>query len=116
MPERARIAEVVDGSSADARVGLLVFREQLAKLGYLEGRNLEIIEYFTEGVQARLPAIMREVVNSNVDFICTNNPGYRGRREDSDHLLEPKLRGGWGPYFLQPGNVRYLRPGCILHR
>jgi putative ABC transport system substrate-binding protein len=72
MRERVRIAVVVDGSSADARVGLRTFREQLAKLGYLEARNLEIIEYLTEGAQARLPSIMREVVDSNVDLICTN--------------------------------------------
>jgi putative tryptophan/tyrosine transport system substrate-binding protein len=72
MRERARIAVVADGSAEGAAISLKIFREHLAKLGYLEGHNLEIVERYTNGVQSRLPTMMREVADSNVDLIVTN--------------------------------------------
>ena len=72
MRERVRIAVVVDGSTESSVVILRILREQLAKLGYVEGRNLQIVERLTEGRQSRLPAMMREVAGSDVDLIITN--------------------------------------------
>jgi putative ABC transport system substrate-binding protein len=63
---------VRDGTTEGTAVMVKVFRERLAKLGYVEGRNLEIVERVTEGVQSRLPKMMREVAERDVDVIFTN--------------------------------------------
>lgn len=70
--ERVRIAVVADTNAEAAAAVIKTFRDRLAKLGYLEGRNLEMVVRLTEGDQTRLPALMREVVENDVDLILTN--------------------------------------------
>ena len=67
-----RIGLVRDGTRDDVAGVVSTFRDELAKLGYVEGRNLEIVERWTNGVQARLPDLMHEVLESKVDVIFTN--------------------------------------------
>ena len=47
------------------------FREQLRKLGYVEGKNLVIETRFAQGVPARLPAQAAELVALKPDLIVT---------------------------------------------
>lgn len=70
--ERVRIAVVADTNAEAAAAVIKTFSDRLAKLGYIEGRNLEIIVRLTEGVQTRLAPLMREVVENDVDLILTN--------------------------------------------
>src|SRR5690348_10726064 len=54
----------------DARP-LTEFRKRLGELGWIEGRNLVIEERFTEGRNERLPALIREVLDRDVDVLMT---------------------------------------------
>ena len=55
-----------------------VFREQLAKLGYVEGKNIAIEDRTAEGNADRLGGVARELVASRVDVIVT--PGVTASR------------------------------------
>ena len=48
-----------------------VFRRQLSALGYVEGKNIVIVERSAEGNAERLGGVARELVASNVDVIVT---------------------------------------------
>lgn len=50
---------------------LQIFREQLDKLGYAEGRNVHIVVRSAEGDPARLPALAAELAHENVDVLAT---------------------------------------------
>jgi putative tryptophan/tyrosine transport system substrate-binding protein len=60
----------LDASSASGNVVLLeVFRQEMGKLGWIEGKNI-IIEYrFSEGQNDRLPELAADVVHLKVDLI-----------------------------------------------
>ena len=52
------------------------FRKRLQELGWVEGQNVVFEERKTEGRNERLPTLMREVIDSNVDVIVTySTPG-----------------------------------------
>jgi len=63
-----RLGSVVPGSRAPADS---VFFERLRELGWIEGQNLIVEWHFAEGHVDRLPALMAEVVDHNVDVILT---------------------------------------------
>jgi ABC-type uncharacterized transport system substrate-binding protein len=48
------------------------FKQALAKLGYEPGRNIEIVERFAEGDEARLPALAAELVALQPRVLFTN--------------------------------------------
>src|SRR5215468_7175355 len=51
-----------------------VFRQELRKLGYVEGRNI-LIEYrWHKGEVDRLPALAAELVNLKLDLIVAGGP------------------------------------------
>ena len=62
----------LDGSTASGSAVLLeAFRQELSKLGWIEGKNI-IIEYrFAEQRQERLPELAAELVRLKVDLIVT---------------------------------------------
>ena len=63
----------LDNSTASSRAALLeAFRQELRKLGWIEGKNL-IIEYrFAEGKNDRLPELAAELVRLKVELIVTS--------------------------------------------
>jgi ABC-type uncharacterized transport system substrate-binding protein len=63
----------LDPSTASGMAGLLeAFRQELSKLGWIEGKNI-IIEYrFAEQRSERLPELAAELVRLNVDLIVTS--------------------------------------------
>jgi putative ABC transport system substrate-binding protein len=70
----ARIGYLLVPSQAgiwDAR--LQAFRERLATLGWVEGRNMELLIRSGEGSLERMPALASEVVAANVDVIVAVN-------------------------------------------
>jgi putative tryptophan/tyrosine transport system substrate-binding protein len=66
----------LDASTASGSAVLVdAFRQELSKLGWIEGKNI-IIEYrFTEQKQDRLPELAAELVRLKVDLIVISGPG-----------------------------------------
>ena len=105
-----RIALVRDGTAQGSAFWASAFRDQLAKLGYVEGRNLQIVQWTTDGVQSRLPQIMREVVDSDVDLIFTNaTPAATAAKEATNHIpivvlgMADPVRAGLVASVARPG-------------
>jgi ABC-type uncharacterized transport system substrate-binding protein len=65
----------LDGSTASGSTGLLeAFRQELTKLGWIEGKNI-IIEYrFAEQKFERLPELAADLVRLKVDLIVVTSP------------------------------------------
>jgi hypothetical protein len=59
---------------------LQAFRQALADLGYVEGRDVVIEPRWAEGRQERLPALAAYLVRSNVEVIVTLGCSSRGWR------------------------------------
>jgi putative tryptophan/tyrosine transport system substrate-binding protein len=63
-------------SPSNAPRGLHVFWQRLHELGWIEGQNLIVEQRWAEGHLDRLPALMAEVIERNVDVIVTGStPG-----------------------------------------
>jgi putative ABC transport system substrate-binding protein len=63
----------LDGSIASGIAGLLeVFRQELRKLGWIEGKNLTIEYRFAEQKNERLPELAAELVRLKVDLIVAS--------------------------------------------
>jgi putative tryptophan/tyrosine transport system substrate-binding protein len=73
-PTKKRIASVVSsGKVADNKAdpNAVVVREELKRLGYVEGENLIIDRYSGEGRPERYEALAREVVSTHPDVIVS---------------------------------------------
>jgi ABC-type uncharacterized transport system substrate-binding protein len=61
---------VLDSSNASGMTGLLeAFRQELNKLGWIEGKNITIEYRFAEGKTERLPELAADLVRLKVDLI-----------------------------------------------
>jgi putative tryptophan/tyrosine transport system substrate-binding protein len=64
----------LDPSTASSMAGLLeVFRQELHKLGWIEGKNITIEYRFAEQKNERLPELAADLVRLKVDLIVTVN-------------------------------------------
>ena len=62
----------LDGSTASGSAGLVeVFRQELNKLGWIEGKNIAIEYRFAEKKNERLPELAADLVRLKVDLIVT---------------------------------------------
>jgi putative tryptophan/tyrosine transport system substrate-binding protein len=62
----------LDSSTASGMAVLLeAFRQEMTKLGWIEGKNFTIDYRFAEGKNDRLPELAAELVRLNVDLIAT---------------------------------------------
>src|SRR5262245_57570660 len=62
----------LDGSTASGMAGLLeAFRQEMSKLGWIEGKNISIEYRFAEGKLERLPELAADLVRHKVDLIVT---------------------------------------------
>jgi putative ABC transport system substrate-binding protein len=60
----------LDGGTASGSAGLLeAFRQELSKLGWIEGKNITIEYRFAEQKNERLPELAAELVRLKVDLI-----------------------------------------------
>src|SRR5215472_11439001 len=63
----------LDPSTASGMAGLLeAFRQELGKLGWIEGKNITIEYRFAEQKSERLPELAAELVRLKVDLIVTS--------------------------------------------
>ena len=66
----------LDGSTASGNAGLVeVFRQELNKLGWIEGKNIRIEYRFAEQKQERLPELAADLVRLKVDLIVVTSAG-----------------------------------------
>jgi len=66
----------LDVSSASGSAGLLgTFRQEMTKLGWIEGKNLAIEYRFAEGKNDHLPELVADLVRSKVDLIVALGAG-----------------------------------------
>ena len=66
-----RIGFVDAQSPSTAPRGLAAFWERLRELGYVDGQNLVVESRSAEGRSERLPVLMNEVIERNVDVLVT---------------------------------------------
>jgi putative ABC transport system substrate-binding protein len=65
----------LDGSTASGMAGLLeTFRQEMGKLGWIEGKNITLEYRFAEGKTERLPELAADLVRLKVDIIVVSEP------------------------------------------
>src|SRR5262245_48338223 len=63
---RELVAMLIAGTSDGYSGHVQAFRRSLQKLGYIEGRDLDIVDRYSDGDPARLPALAVALVNHEV--------------------------------------------------
>ena len=61
------------------------FRQELSKLGWIEGKNITIEYRFAEQKQERLPELAADLVRLKVDLIVVTSDWTGVGGEESDH-------------------------------
>ncbi len=65
----------LDSSTASGMAGLLeTFRQEMGKLGWIEGKNITLEYRFAEGKTERLPELAADLVRLKVDIIVVSEP------------------------------------------
>jgi ABC-type uncharacterized transport system substrate-binding protein len=67
-----RIGYLDQGTASGSAVLLEVFRQEMSKLGWIEGKNIAIEYRFAEGKNDRLPELAAELVRLRVDLIVVD--------------------------------------------
>jgi len=71
-----RIGFLVDSTASNIAVRLDNFRQELSRLGWIEGKNVAIEYRFAEGKLERLPELAADLVRLKVDLIvASGTPG-----------------------------------------
>jgi putative ABC transport system substrate-binding protein len=68
-----RIGWLIAGTSSTIRSSLEAFRKGLSDMGYIEGKNIEIIYRYAEGKSERLPELAAELGRLKVAVIVTSS-------------------------------------------
>jgi putative ABC transport system substrate-binding protein len=71
--KRPLVAVLIGASSTAAARYMSGFRQGLQELGYVEGRNIDIVYRYAEGDNARMPALADELVRLKPDVHVTSN-------------------------------------------
>ena len=90
----------LDSSTASGSAVLVdAFRQELSKLGWIEGKNITIEYRFAEQKNERLPELAADLVRLKVDLIVVSGTpiGVSGeeRHYDHPHRDERALRTRW---------------------
>jgi ABC-type uncharacterized transport system substrate-binding protein len=86
QPTNFRRIGFLDRSTASGGVLFLdVFRQELSKLGWIEGKNVSIEYRFAEGKTDRLPELAADLVRRKVDLIVVSGraPGLAAKKASS---------------------------------
>lgn len=68
-PQPRRIAILEHGDKAAREASWRVFEDRLRETGYIEGRNLVFVRQWADGVDARLPALAKELLESRPELV-----------------------------------------------
>ena len=75
QPGKFRIGYLDPSTQATSEASLVAFRQEINKLGWIEGRNVTIEYRFAEQEPRRLPELAAELVRLKVDVIlCSSTP------------------------------------------
>jgi putative ABC transport system substrate-binding protein len=80
-------------SAQDLRV--IQFLHALRDLGYVEGRNLALIQQHADGVLDRLPQLAAELVAAKVDLIIALGPAVWAAKQATTAIPIPRDRAWW---------------------
>ena len=61
------------GSRSEVRRQIEAFERGIARMGFVDGRNVEVAYRFAEGRYERIPEFAAELVSRRVDVICSGN-------------------------------------------
>jgi putative ABC transport system substrate-binding protein len=67
-----KVAILEHGDKTGRAAGWRVFEERLRQLGYVEGKNLMLARRWADGVDARLPALVQELIAGAPEVIVVN--------------------------------------------
>src|SRR5712692_9818012 len=68
----ARIGLLMSSTPASTASVLKVFRQSLRELGYVEGQSITIEDRYAEGKLDRLPKLVAELIQPNVEVIVVS--------------------------------------------
>jgi len=82
-----RIGFLDDSTASNIAVRLDNFRQELSKLGWIEGKNVTIEYRFAEEKLERLPELAADLVRRNVDLIVTTGepPALAAKEATTTH-------------------------------
>jgi putative ABC transport system substrate-binding protein len=112
----------LDPSTASSMAGLLdVFRQELRKLGWIEGKNMTFEYRFSENKSERLPELAAELVRLKVDLIVTTGvpPALEAKKATSTipivvtSIVDPVALGLVANFARPGGNVTGLSPFTV---
>src|SRR5712692_6974209 len=68
-PKAAKIGFLLGGTLSSPGIHLEPFKQTLRERGWIEGKNLTLVDRYGEGQHERLPALARELLDLGVDVI-----------------------------------------------
>lgn len=106
-----RIGYLDPSTASGSAILLQAFRQELGKLGWVEGKNITIEYRFAEQRFAHLPELAAELVRLKVDIIATGGPvAVRAAMNATQSI--PIVMVGIGTDPVEEGLVKSLaRPG-----
>ena len=105
-----RIGWLVTGSPATHGISLAAFRDGLQKLGYVEGRNITIEYRWAEGNLDRIPGLVTDLVQQQVDVILAGGTSVAVAAKNATRVIPIVMAGVGDP--IEVGLITSLaRPG-----
>ena len=108
-PAAPRVVLLIAGSVRTQPERVNAFRKRLRELGYTEGKNLILEVRELDGKVGQLPAIMREIVQSNPAVIVTHGAGNQAARAATSTIPvvsamgEDPVSEGYAVSLARPG-------------
>src|SRR6266536_5446820 len=101
----------LDSSTASGMAGLVeAFRQELSKLGWVEGKNITIEYRFAEQKPERLPELAADLVRLNIDLILTTGGPQQSAAKKATSTIPIVMANSGDP--VDAGLVASLaRPG-----
>src|SRR5262249_33431010 len=92
-----RIGFLDDSTASNIAVRLDMFRQELSKLGWIEGKNVAIEYRFAEGKLERLPELAADLARLKVDVIVTRATTATLAAKRATTTIPIVMAGAWGP-------------------
>ena len=92
-----RIGFLDDGTASGSAVLVEAFRQELSKLGWIEGKNITIEYRFAEQKPERLPELAADLVRLKVDLIVVSGTTAGVSGEESNYYHPHRDDERWRP-------------------
>ncbi|MBC8023253.1 MAG: ABC transporter substrate-binding protein [Burkholderiales bacterium] len=97
------------GSAAAARPFEIAFKEGLRTLGYVQGRNIDIVTRYADGNPERLPALISEQASRRVDVMFVSSRALPVARERAGRI--PVVSAGFSDPVAEGFAASLAKPG-----